>query len=96
MEVNNVTAFRVSKSSRPPQCPSVWRWHTCSSDRIAADQLPIDWAGQHGLQVGIRFRLAGPAVILAKTLAFGSSIATSSHAVKCLRAPAEAAYEAHL
>ena len=70
---------------------------TSSSDRIAADQLPIDWAGQHGLQVGIRFRLVGLGGHSGeKPPAFGSSIAPSSHSVKCLRAVAEAAYEAHL
>jgi hypothetical protein len=36
------------------------------------------------------------AAIWRKTPPFGNSIATSSHAVKCLRAAAEAAYQAHL
>ena len=65
--------------------------------RKAVVYLPIDWAGQHGSQIGIRFRLARLGGHSGeKTPAFGSSIAPSSHAVKCLRAAAEAAYEAHL
>jgi len=60
--------------------------------RKAVVYLPIDWAGQHGLQVGIHFRLAcfgGHSS--EKNPAFCSSIAPSSHAVKYLRAAAEAA-----
>jgi uncharacterized protein len=51
--------------------------------RKAVVYLPIDWAGQHGLQVGIHSSEKNPA--------FCSSIAPSSHAVKYLRAAAEAA-----
>jgi hypothetical protein len=51
------------------------------------------------LQFGKRFRLPGLCRLfrhLAKNSPFGNGIATSSHAVKCLRAAAEAAHQAHL
>jgi hypothetical protein len=82
-----VTAFSVSRSSRPSAVP----------ERMAADQLPIDWMCQRGLQIGIRFRLACPGgPFRRKTPAFGDSIATGHLRRNVSAFQSGGAHEAHL